>query len=68
MYTGNIGNRIPDHSQGTEAPQTERRPVDSVDISGVRVSHSPDGEWPRVLRDLETGEVVISGPDHHGFI
>ena len=45
----------------------EREPIDSVEIGGTIVRHSPDGEWPRVHRGPDS-ETIQSGPGHRGFI
>ncbi len=39
----------------------EREPIDSVEIGGTIVHHSPDGEWPRIHRK-GPDDIVIGGP------
>ena len=46
----------------------EREPIDSVEIGGTTVSHSPDGEWPRVHSGEPDGDFIVSGPGHRDMI
>ncbi|HEY4515832.1 MAG TPA: hypothetical protein VJH67_01440 [Candidatus Paceibacterota bacterium] len=48
-------------------PDGERIPINSISVDGVDVERS-GSEWPTVSKDSGTGEVLISGPDHHGLI
>ena len=62
---GSRQSNTPDFAPEGQSPT--KVDVTEVTVGGVRVSRSGN-EWPTVRGSSDGGGVIISGPDHHGFI